>query len=65
MRAAWRFIPVMAIPISVYDAPENERVSHFRPFTDFMRISLLNTFLTLAAVIWFYPRKIWRKIHTL
>ena len=63
VRAAWRFIPITSIPISVYYAPESERVSHFRPFTDFMRISLLNTFLTLAAIIWFYPRKIWRKIH--
>ena len=65
VRAAWRFIPIISIQISVYYAPESERVSHFRPFTDFMRISLLNTFLTFAAIIWFYPRKIWRKIHTL
>ena len=60
VRAAWRFIGITNIPIKVYYAPDNERVSHFRPFADFMRISLLNTVLTFAAFVWFYPRKLFR-----
>ena len=44
VRAAWRGIPVMNIPIAVrYD--KAERVSHFRPVKDFTRISILNTVL--------------------
>ncbi|MCK5339083.1 MAG: glycosyltransferase family 2 protein, partial [Bacteroidales bacterium] len=38
VRAAWRRINVMSIPIKVYYPPKGERVSHFRPFTDFFRI---------------------------
>jgi hypothetical protein len=56
VRLSWRFIPVKAIPISVYYAPANERVSHFRPFHDFFRISLLNTLFTLLAIVYFYPK---------
>jgi len=40
----------------VYYPPASERVSHFRPFKDFMRISVLNTFLTFAALLWIHPR---------
>src|SRR5690606_35977763 len=44
VKAAWAGIPVKNVPIQVlYD--ESERVSHFRPFKDFTRISLLNTWL--------------------
>ncbi|MBQ7490465.1 MAG: glycosyltransferase family 2 protein [Bacteroidales bacterium] len=60
VRAAWRFIEVIPIPVAVYYAPAGERTSHFRPFADFMRISVLNTFLTFAAILWFYPQKLWR-----
>lgn len=51
VRAAWAGIPVGNIGIDVYYPPASERVSHFRPFADFARISLLNTGLTLAALI--------------
>ena len=56
VRLSWRLIPVKAIPISVYYAPDGERVSHFRPFHDFFRISLLNTLFTIVAVVYFYPK---------
>ncbi|HSG67824.1 MAG TPA: DUF2062 domain-containing protein [Bacteroidales bacterium] len=55
VRAAWRKIPVKPIPISVYYPPPGERISHFRPFTDFFRISVLNTFLVLLALLFFRP----------
>ena len=39
VKAAWKGIPVREIPIEVYYPPPGERISHFRPFMDFMRIS--------------------------
>ncbi|HRQ51206.1 MAG TPA: glycosyltransferase family 2 protein, partial [Agriterribacter sp.] len=45
VRAAWKGIAITAVPVSVYYAPKAERVSHFRPFRDFLRISLLNALL--------------------
>ena len=57
VKAAWRGIKVMNIPIKVYYPPAGERVSHFKPLRDFTRISLLNTFLVLMALLWYYPKK--------
>jgi glycosyltransferase involved in cell wall biosynthesis len=57
VRAAWRGINVCDVAISVYYPPLNERVSHFRPFWDFFRISILNTFLTIIAFVYTYPVK--------
>lgn len=55
VRAAWKGIPVSNIPIHVYYPPQEERVSHFRPFQDFTRISILNTHLVLCALLFYYP----------
>ena len=62
VRAAWRGVPVENVPIRVYYPPADERVSHFRPLRDFVRISVLNTFLVLGALIVYYP---WRFIRSL
>lgn len=59
VKLAWRFVPFIAVPIQVKYDP-TERVSHFRPFQDFTRISILNTFLVLIALVWYYPRKLFR-----
>lgn len=56
VRLAWKHVPVLYIPVSVYYPPAAERVTHFRPFRDFTRISILNTFLTLIALLWIHPR---------
>ncbi len=55
VRAAWRRIPVTYVPVDVYYASEEERISHFRPFKDFFRISVLNTVLTFLAALIFRP----------
>lgn len=61
VKAAWRGVPVKNIPIKVlYD--EEERVSHFRPFKDFTRISILNTWLVLVAFLYIKPRDFFLKI---
>lgn len=55
VKSAWKGIPVKNVPIQVlYD--ESERVSHFRPFKDFTRISLLNTWLVIIALLYIKPR---------
>jgi hypothetical protein len=60
VRAAWRNIPVKAVPVKVYYAGKENRVSHFRPFKDFSRISVLNTVLVTIALLYIKPREIYR-----
>jgi len=55
VRSAWKGIPLTSVPVSVIYPPKKERVSHFRPFIDFARISLLNTFLVILALLFFRP----------
>ncbi len=61
VKAAWREIPVKNVPIQVLYDPD-ERVSHFRPFTDFFRISLLNTYLVFIAFIFILPKKLLKSL---
>ncbi len=61
VRLAWRGVKVVPCPIKVYYAPEGERVSHFRPFKDFSRISILNTILSTISVLYIKPRNLIRK----
>jgi glycosyltransferase involved in cell wall biosynthesis len=49
-KAIWTGIRVTAIPISVEYHPEGGRVSHFRPFMDNLRTSILNTILVLLCL---------------
>lgn len=60
--AAWGNVAVKNIPIHVYYPPRKERVSHFRPFRDFTRISILNTVLVLITFLWILPRKLLRRL---
>jgi glycosyltransferase involved in cell wall biosynthesis len=62
VRSAWKSIAVRNIPISVLYDP-SERVSHFRPFRDFTRISILNTVLVVIALLYIKPRDLIRKIR--
>lgn len=61
VKASWNDVEVKNIPINVlYD--KDERVSHFRPFKDFVRISLLNTYLVFIALLYIKPRNLIRSI---
>jgi hypothetical protein len=51
VRAQWRKIPVIEAPIRVIYAPGKERISHFRPFVDFMRNSNTFTWLILQRIV--------------
>ncbi|SDL54048.1 DUF2062 domain-containing protein [Chryseobacterium taihuense] len=55
VRTAWRHIPVKNVPVKVLYDPD-ERVSHFRPFRDFTRISILNTILVAITLVYIIPR---------
>jgi len=60
VRLAWKNISFRTVPVSVkYDFVD--RVSHFRPFKDFLRISILNTCLVFIALFYYYPKKIFSK----
>ena len=62
VRAAWKGVNVENVPVKVYYAPIEERVSHFRPLKDFTRISLLNSVLVLGALFFYYP---WRFLRVM
>ncbi|MBO7608131.1 MAG: glycosyltransferase family 2 protein [Paludibacteraceae bacterium] len=62
VRSAWRAIPLKSISINVFYPSKEERVTHFRPTVDFIRISLLNTLLCLLAIVYGYPSMALRKL---
>lgn len=51
VKLAWAGFAIREIPISVYYPPPHERVSHFDKLKDNVKISLLNTRLTIRALI--------------
>ena len=58
--SAWRGIDLIPIKINVL-YPE-DRVTHFRPFWDFFRISVLNTVLCLVAIVYGWPSRLIHKL---
>lgn len=55
VKAAWKGIPLTHVPIQVDYNPGGERITHFRPFKDFTRVSILNTFLVPMALFYYRP----------
>jgi glycosyltransferase involved in cell wall biosynthesis len=55
VRLAWRDVNITSVPVRVYYAPKGERVSHFRKFRDFTRVSIANTLLVFVALFWINP----------
>ena len=64
VRAAWKGVKVISVPVTVYYAPKEERVSHFRPYKDFFRISVLNTILVLISFLYIKPRDFIRTLFS-
>ena len=58
--SAWRKLRLVPVPVRV--AYPDDRISHFRPFQDFARISLLNTALCVLAVVYGYPSMLLRTL---
>lgn len=62
VKMAWKDVPIVPISIQViYD--KDERVTHFRPFRDFTRISVLNTWLVTLTLVYFLPKRLFRYIQ--
>lgn len=59
---AWRGVKLVPLPVGVYYPPAEKRVSHFRPFADFTRISILNTILCIFAILYGWPVTLFRRI---
>jgi glycosyltransferase involved in cell wall biosynthesis len=62
VRSSWKGIPVRTVPVIVYYAPKESRISHFRPLEDVTRISILNTVFVFITFLWIKPRNFFRII---
>ena len=60
VKTSWRGIRIKNVPVDVLYS--EDRVSHFRPYKDFARISVLNTWLVLVAFFYIKPRDFFLKI---
>ena len=60
VRLDWASVEVDWVPIEVIYP--DDRITHFRKFWDFLRISLLNTVFVLIALLWIKPRDLYRSI---
>ncbi|MCW3101634.1 MAG: hypothetical protein JWO09_74 [Bacteroidetes bacterium] len=63
VKAAWRGIKVIPVPVKVFYAEGDKRVTHFRPGKDFTRISILNTYLTILTLLWYKPVRLVRNMR--
>lgn len=61
VKSAWEGIEVRNIPIQIH-YELYDRVSHFRPFRDFTRISILNTYLVFLTFFYIKPRNWFRNL---
>lgn len=62
VRAAWRGVAIQSVPVKIFYEEKGKRVTHFRPFKDFSRISVLNTVLVTIALVYIKPRDFFRKL---
>ncbi|MCK9219783.1 MAG: DUF2062 domain-containing protein [Bacteroidales bacterium] len=55
VRLAWMGVKVLSVPVRVFYAPKEIRVTHFRKVRDFTRVSIANTILVFVALLWARP----------
>ncbi len=63
--SAWKGVRTESVPVNVFYPPAGEKVSHFRPVIDFIRISILNVVLCVAALVAGYPLALLRMVAAL
>lgn len=63
VKAAWSGVEVKNLPVKVLYDPK-ERVTHFRPWQDVARITLLNIGFVFIAAFYIAPRNFLRKLKT-
>jgi len=51
VRGSWAGLKILSASVSVYYAPGNERISHFRGFRDNFRLSVLHTWLVIRSLV--------------
>lgn len=61
VKAAWEGVKVINIPVKVLYDPD-ERVTHFKPWQDVARITLLNIYFVIIAAFYIAPRNLLRKL---
>ncbi|MHA6280413.1 glycosyltransferase family 2 protein [Salinimicrobium sp. CAU 1759] len=61
VKAAWKGVKVINLPVKVLYDP-NERVSHFKPWQDVARITVLNIYFVFVAAFYIAPRNLLRKL---
>ncbi|MBT8373639.1 MAG: glycosyltransferase family 2 protein [Desulfobacterales bacterium] len=59
-KAGWKKIPIIETPVSVTYQPGKKRVSHYRPFVDFLRNSLTFSRLIIQRIFipWFIRKRL-------
>ena len=62
VRAAWMGIHITSVPIRIFYEQKSKRISHFRPFRDVARITLLNTVFVLITLLYIKPRDFFRNL---
>jgi glycosyltransferase involved in cell wall biosynthesis len=62
VRCAWKGIRILPAATRVYYPPKKERVSHFRPGTDFMRIAGVHVLFIFLSVVYGYPSLLYHRI---
>ena len=60
--SAWKGLRL--VPVQVHVNYPKDRVTHFRPFQDFMRITLVNIIGLPLAIFYGWPRILLRKLFT-
>ena len=60
VRAAWAGVRIIELPIPVIYTPESLRASHYKPFKDTVKFSIMNAKLAFLAV--FLPKGALKKI---
>jgi glycosyltransferase involved in cell wall biosynthesis len=62
IRCAWKGIKILPAVTHVYYPPAEERVTHYRPIRDFLRITGVNVLFVFLAVIYGYPSMFYHKL---
>lgn len=60
--ASWYGVRIVSVPVNVYYPPREERVSHFRPGKDFLRIFVMNMILCALALVYGWPVTVFRAV---
>lgn len=63
VKMAWKGVNIIPVNVKVlYDY--EERVTHFRPFKDFTRISILNTYFVALTLLYYLPKRLFKALFT-